>query len=286
MPRDLPLGNGRLLVGFDREYTLRDLYWPHVGNESHVRGARCRFGVWADGRLAWLNEGEWTRALEYEPETLVTKVIARHSGLGLELVCSDVVDLDRDLLLRRVHVRDLTGRAEREVRLFWHHDLDMGGMDEGNTAYYAPELEAVIHYRGPNWLLLNVQAGGQTGVSHYATGSTRHFGREGTWRDAEDGFLSRNAIAQGCVDSVVATRLLVHGSGEAYAWAALGKKLRGRRVTRPAGTGTGAGVLLPAHTRLLEGLGQQGGDPRRAARARDQRPVQAQPAADPHPGRP
>jgi GH15 family glucan-1,4-alpha-glucosidase len=223
MPRDLPLGNGRLLVAFDREYTLRDLYWPHVGHENHVRGARCRFGVWSDGRLEWLDEPGWAKQLEYEPETLVTRVVARHAGLGLELVCSDVVDLDRDLLLRRVRVRDLNGRAEREVRLFWHHDLDMGGMDEGNTAYYAPELEAVIHYRGPNWLLLNVQVDGQTGVTHYATGSTRHFGREGTWRDAEDGFLSRNAIAQGCVDSVVAARLLVHGEGDAYAWAALGK---------------------------------------------------------------
>jgi GH15 family glucan-1,4-alpha-glucosidase len=103
MPRDLPLGNGRLLVAFDREYTLWDLYWPHVGHESHVRGARCRFGVWAQertdagGRLSWLHEAEWSRVLEYEPETLITRVTARHAGL--ELICSDVVDLDRDLLL-------------------------------------------------------------------------------------------------------------------------------------------------------------------------------------------
>jgi GH15 family glucan-1,4-alpha-glucosidase len=223
MPRDLPLSNGRLLVAFDREYVLRDLYWPHVGLENHVRGARCRFGVWADGHLAWLNEREWERDLGYEPETLVTRVTAGHDGLGLELVCADVVDLDRDLFLRRVEVRDLTGRGEREVRLFWHHDLDMGGSEEGNTAYYAPELAALIHYRGPSWLLLNVQVEGCAGVSHYATGSTRHFGREGTWRDAEDGLLSRNAIAQGCVDSVVAAHLTVRGQACAYAWMALGK---------------------------------------------------------------
>lgn len=222
MPRDLPLGNGRLLVAFDHDYTLRDLYWPRVGQENHVRGALCRFGVWADGRLAWIDAGEWERALEYEPETLVSHVVARHRGLGLELICADVVDLDRDLLLRRVDVRDLIGRGEREVRLFWHHDLDMGGTAEGNTAYYAPELAAVIHYRGPNWLLLNLQVNGRAGVSHYATGSTRHFGREGTWRDAEDGALSRNAIAQGCVDSVVAAHLSVRGQARAYLWAAVG----------------------------------------------------------------
>jgi GH15 family glucan-1,4-alpha-glucosidase len=213
MPRDLPLGNGRLLVAFDHGYTLRDLYWPHVGQENHVRGARCRFGAWVEGRLAWVDEDGWERRLEYEPETLVTHVVARHPGLGLELTCADVVDLDRDLLLRRVDVRDLAGRGEREVRLFWHHDLDMGGTEEGNTAYYAPELAALIHYRGPNWLLLNLQVDGHGGVGHYATGSTRHFGREGTWRDAEDGLLSRNSIAQGCVDSVIAAHVTVREGG-------------------------------------------------------------------------
>lgn len=28
MPRDLPLGNGSLLLAFDENYQIRDLYWP------------------------------------------------------------------------------------------------------------------------------------------------------------------------------------------------------------------------------------------------------------------
>jgi hypothetical protein len=28
MPRNIPVGNGSLLVNFDRTYQLRDLYWP------------------------------------------------------------------------------------------------------------------------------------------------------------------------------------------------------------------------------------------------------------------
>jgi len=38
MPRDLPLSNGRLLVMFDLEYRIRDLYYPHVGKENHATG--------------------------------------------------------------------------------------------------------------------------------------------------------------------------------------------------------------------------------------------------------
>jgi hypothetical protein len=30
MPRDLPLSNGSLLVPFDLEYRIRDVYFPHA----------------------------------------------------------------------------------------------------------------------------------------------------------------------------------------------------------------------------------------------------------------
>ena len=38
MPRDIPVGNGALLVNFDQAYQLCDLYWPHVGQENHTNG--------------------------------------------------------------------------------------------------------------------------------------------------------------------------------------------------------------------------------------------------------
>ena len=53
MPRDLPLGNGTLLVTFDRLYQLRDVYFPFVGQEDHTVGGPCLFGVWADGQFSW-----------------------------------------------------------------------------------------------------------------------------------------------------------------------------------------------------------------------------------------
>ena len=38
MPRDIPVGNGSLLVVFDADYTIRDLYYPRVGKENHALG--------------------------------------------------------------------------------------------------------------------------------------------------------------------------------------------------------------------------------------------------------
>ena len=51
MPRDIPVGNGKLLVCFDREYCLRELFFPHVGQENHMQGKVCRLGVWVGRKI-------------------------------------------------------------------------------------------------------------------------------------------------------------------------------------------------------------------------------------------
>jgi len=56
MPRDLPIGNGRVLVNFDKEYNIRDMYYPHVGQDNQTMGHPCRFGVWVDGQFAWIGQ--------------------------------------------------------------------------------------------------------------------------------------------------------------------------------------------------------------------------------------
>src|SRR5581483_3951596 len=105
MPRDLPIGNERMLVLFDEDHVLRDLYYPNVGKENHVGGYRCRFGVWCDGHFAWMGaEQGWRIRRLYEPDTMVTDVRALHDGLGLELRISDCVDFHETLLLRKVVV--------------------------------------------------------------------------------------------------------------------------------------------------------------------------------------
>ncbi len=63
MPRYLSLSNGRLLVNFDCQYNLRDLYWPHVGQENHTEGDPFRFGVYCDGRFSWVSDAPWDHDL-------------------------------------------------------------------------------------------------------------------------------------------------------------------------------------------------------------------------------
>src|SRR5579883_2206308 len=154
MPRDLPLGNGRLLISVDQTDQIREIYWPHVGLENHTLGHLCRVGVWADGQFCWLSDPGWVRDLRYRAETLVSQVRLIHPELKLTLDVSDAVDFHENLLVRRCTVHDQSGHP-REVRLFFHYDFHIAGNEVGDTAYYEPDRRAVIHYKGARWFLIN-----------------------------------------------------------------------------------------------------------------------------------
>ncbi|MDA1008475.1 MAG: glycoside hydrolase family 15 protein [Planctomycetota bacterium] len=202
MPRDLPIGNGDMLVGFDSMYQVRDIYWPRVGMPNQTSGHEQRFGVWADGTFRWITDAGWTREMRYATDSLVTKVTLRHQDLGVELECSDVVDYFSPVLFRSVRVRDLRG-TQRDVRVFFHIDFSIDESPVGDTVNYDPKTGALICYKDNRYFLINGTDGRSWGVSTWATGAKRIGDAEGTWRDAEDGVLSRNAIAQGSVDAVI-----------------------------------------------------------------------------------
>ena len=205
MSRDLPLGNGSLLVNFDQQYQLRDIYYPRVGQENHTSGRPCRFGVWVDGRFAWLDDGGWSRNLVYCADTLMTDVTLRHADLGITVSFNDVVDLGRDTLFRRVRV--LNDGAEREIRLFFHFDWEIYGTEVGDTVMYYPPVKGLVAYKGQRCFAACGQVGDRIGLDGYACGKKDVGGAQGTWRDAEDGLLGNNPIEQGSVDMTLALDL-------------------------------------------------------------------------------
>ncbi|MDQ3180636.1 MAG: glycoside hydrolase family 15 protein [Acidobacteriota bacterium] len=196
--RDIPVGNGSLLVTFDDKYQIRDIYFPHVGQENHTEGFPFRFGVWADGEFSWIFEDGWKRKLCYLSETLVTDVHLINENLGLEIVCNDTVASHENIFLRRVRVSNLRDE-QREIRVFLHHDFRIYENKVGDTAFYDPESFALIHYKKHRYFLINTEPH----FDNFATGRKAFRDQEGTWRDAEDGFLSGGAITEGSVDSTI-----------------------------------------------------------------------------------
>jgi GH15 family glucan-1,4-alpha-glucosidase len=216
MPRDLVLGNGQMFVTFDAGLAMRDLYYPYVGLWNHIGGHRSAMGVWTEGQFSWVGDAGWRCELGYQGETLVTRVRLHHEGLGLELHVSDAVHYQENIFLRRLVVHNLRPRM-REIRVFFHQDFSIDDTDVGDTAVYDPAAGLLYHYKRDRYFMVD-GASAQGGIFQYATGVKRFRGAEGTWRDAEDGRLEGNPIAQGSVDSTISFRLEVPAGGQETLW--------------------------------------------------------------------
>jgi GH15 family glucan-1,4-alpha-glucosidase len=147
MPRDLPISNGNLMINFDHEYNIRDVYYPHVGQENQTVGDVSFFGVWCDGKFAWIGDPAWIKTMDYDGDSLVTRVVARSPSFDLEMTINDTVDFDRDLFLRKVEIKNLKPTA-RSVRLFIHFDPHMCGNNIGDTIFFDPEFNGLVAYKG------------------------------------------------------------------------------------------------------------------------------------------
>jgi glucoamylase len=223
MPRDLPIGNGNLLVAFDKDYQLREFYFPHIGQESHTLGSPFRFGVWINGQFSWVSD-QWKITNDYLDDTLITNVELLHEQLKIRILCNDLVDFHENIFLRKLTLENLSEEG-REIRLFFAHDFHIYGNSIGDTVAFRPENQSLLHYKGDRYFLINLFANKKYGVDLCATGNKNSNSFVGTWKDAEDGALSGNPIAQGSVDSVVGMSLKLEGKAKetSYYWIAAGK---------------------------------------------------------------
>ncbi|MEI7435559.1 MAG: glycoside hydrolase family 15 protein [bacterium] len=223
MPRAIPIGNGSILMAFDKDYQLREFCFPHVGEENHMKGRPCRFGVWMDGAFNWVPDG-WRVASDYLADTLATHVTLVSERLRIRITANDIVDFHENIHVRRLRVENLSSR-DADIRLFLAQDFRISGNKIGDTAAFRPENNCLVHYKGERYFLANIYANKKYGIEHFATGNKEVPGQEGTWRDAEDGVLSGNLIAQGAVDSVTGIYLRIEAGGEetCYYWICAGR---------------------------------------------------------------
>jgi len=253
MPRSLVFGNGSMLATFDDDLQLRDLYSPHVGMEDHTAyGDVHKTGVWVEGKgIRWFSDSSWDITPNYKPESLVGHSRLINEELGIEITANDYVHPVHNILVRHFLVTSIDGK-EKQVRIFFNHDLHIYGDKQKDTAFYEPFTNSVIHYRQSRYFLIggetsdpvecitgreaneyesilhskeNIQA---CGITSYSIGKAEYKGKEGTWRDAEDGNLSNTTVDQGSVDSTIGIHCYVKPDvkTEVTMWMCLGKKLQ------------------------------------------------------------
>jgi glucoamylase len=208
--RPVILGNGSLTVGLDEQGLVHDFYYPYVGldNLTTARSLPHKIGVWADGTFSWIDSGEWEVNVDFENDALISAVHMHSDKLDLDLEFRDFVDQEFNAFCRQVTVHNRTDKA-REIRIFFHQVFQISRAGRGDTALYVPDGNYVLDYKGRCSLLVFARGASGTGMDQFSVGNYGIEGKEGTWRDAEDGELSCNPVEHGGVDSAVRCSLSV-----------------------------------------------------------------------------
>lgn len=226
MARALTLGNGSLLVCLDEFGFVRDFYFPYVGLENHVAGERHRIGIWVSGQFSWIDDGSWEITIGYKPETMVGYLVCKNNKLQVTVVMEDIVYNEADIFMRQVDVYNHRNEPV-DVRIFFHQVFYIQESNKRNTAFYDPTHNSVVHYKGRRVFVINgvTESGGQ--IDDYSVGAYKFEGKEGVYRDAEDGNLTKNAVEHGSADSVIrfCASCEPNSKTRLYYWICAGKTL-------------------------------------------------------------
>lgn len=202
MSRSIILSNGELAVALDDRAQVRDIYYPYVGLEDHVRGHYVhRIGVWSEGHLSWLSDPDWKVTVGCESEALASAVFARNENMKIELHSTDIVYNERSIFLRKIQIKNVSDK-KRDIKLYIGHQFEIYKSHGGDTAYFDPQTHSVIHYKGHRVFLMGGLIN-EKPFQDYVTGLANFAGHEGSHKDAEDGALTKNPIEHGPADSVV-----------------------------------------------------------------------------------
>ncbi len=184
-----------MLVQIDRFGVIRDLCYPSIGFPNHLNGNKLDLGFHDGDAISWLSDGTWTVEIRQDPDRPLGRTTASKTGWKLEI--EDAMDGSQAVHRRRLSILECPATA----KLYATSHFDLNESDVGNTVYFTADgpnddgMPGMVHYKGHHWIFVSLQ-----GATEYACGQIGFGGYEGTPRDAEDGHLSQNSIAQGSVD--------------------------------------------------------------------------------------
>lgn len=230
MAKSLVLGNGKILICYDNRAQVRDFYYPYVGLENHVGTWRViQVGVWTTAGMRWFADPSWQISIDYRPETFGAEIVARNDVLNVTLTLRDIVYNEKDILVRKVTVENRSNE-ERVIKVFFNQQFQISETHDATTAFYDPDSQAIVHYKGRRVFLIGGMHSGKP-FDEWSIGLLKVEGKEGTWKDAEDGKLSGNSIEHGSVDSVIGFTLRIRAGGKdsfAY-WITVAETIGGTR---------------------------------------------------------
>jgi len=215
MGRPVILGNNALTVGLNERGLVHDFYYPYVGleNLTTARSIHHAVGVWVDGKFSWVDDDSWQIIVDFEADALISTISMRSETLQIELYFKDFVDSRTNVFCRQIYVKNVSQKVQ-DVRLFMHQVFQISDAGRADTALYEPEEKYILDYKGRCVLLIGGMTDEGNVFDQFAVGNYGLEGKEGTFRDAEDGELSGSSVEHGGVDSVIRFQKVIQPDNE------------------------------------------------------------------------
>lgn len=202
--RPVMLGNGSLTVGLNEHGLVHDFYYPYVGldNLTTARSVHHKIGVWVDDTFSWVDDGSWDISVNFDSDALISLIRMQSDILQVELLFNDFVDSEINAFCRQIKLTNQSA-SQRTIRLFMHQVFEISRAGRADTALFVPDENYILDYKGRCSLLVYGEDSSGQVFDQFAIGNYGIEGKEGTFKDAEDGQLSGSAVEHGGVDSVM-----------------------------------------------------------------------------------
>ena len=212
MKREIVISNGKMFANFDSHANMRDLYYPYVGLFNHLNGRSNGIGIRVGETFSWIGDG-WDISFRYKKKTLTAKTRATHAKLGVECIFYDTIHKLETILLKKAVINN-TSAQPQTVTVYFYHWFHLNETGIGNTAYYHPKLNGIIHYKGPTYFFISATDGQHC---HFDYTVDKKEDNAGSWCRIQEGHLPKNAIIQGDVDSAMAVTFTIEpGASETF----------------------------------------------------------------------
>ncbi len=215
MSRPVVLSNGSLFVGLNEHGLVHDFYYPYVGleNLTTARSVHHKVGVQVNGVFSWLDDGTWDMSVDFEDDALISKILARSSRLGVTLYFRDFVGHESNVFARKIRVIN-DSQEHKSIKVFMHQVFQISRAGREDTALFVPEENYILDYKGHISLIIYGRHQNGQPFDQFAIGNYAIEGKEGTFKDAEDGNLEGCPVEHGGVDSVIRFSLELTGGNE------------------------------------------------------------------------
>lgn len=200
--------NGEFLIGLDQFAQVDDLYYPYIGLENHTSSTLVhKMGILVDETFTWLDDGTWEFCFNCEILEKRKLITAQNTKLGILLKFNDEIYNEKNIFLRGIEVSNLASH-DRKIQMFFNQQFEIYESHRGDTAFYDPRQNLIIHYKGRRIFLINAKTReDQMYFDDYAVDIMDPVAGTGSYKDAEDGKLAKRAIEYGLVDSTIGITL-------------------------------------------------------------------------------